>query len=164
MPKYYGNFEYDDGKLYFIIDRQRISLSNEKEEGQVLALSTIQGGTNVKIIRSSLGVTEYATMSKVARAALQAPARNLDEISVETIPLQDLPKAATDVERDVEEIASILGQDEASNFDGLPMRELFGLNKALQTIQGNLDLSLAGLNELDEKIEQNMTKYAPLDW
>ena len=30
-------------------------------------------------------------MSKVATAALQAPARNLDTISVETIPLQDLP-------------------------------------------------------------------------
>ena len=44
-PKYYGNFEYDDSKLYFITDRQRISLSNEQEEGKCLALSTLQGRT-----------------------------------------------------------------------------------------------------------------------
>ena len=68
--------------------------------------------------------------------------------------MQDLPKAATDVERDVEEIISI-SLDEETDVHGLPMRKPLGLDlERMQTTRGNLVLKLAGLNELDEKIEQ----------
>ena len=48
---------------------------------------------------------------------------------------------------------SILIQDEASNVDGLPLRELKGLYKALQTTRGEIVNNLAKLSEIDEEIK-----------
>ena len=81
-------------------------------------------------------------MSKEARAALQASAYNLDELIAENIPTQDVPRVATDVERDVHEVISVL-RDEPSQMGGLPLRELRGLEKAFTTIRENLKLNLA---------------------
>ena len=113
--------QYDDGKLYFIKDGERIVLNNAKEKGTFLASSTLKTRYSADFIRHDLGIIDYVPMSRKA-TALQAPARNLDEINVENIPMLNLPKAATDVERDVEEIIYIISLDEAMNVDGLPMR------------------------------------------
>ena len=52
---------------------------------------------------------------------------------------------------DVHETISVL-RDEESNVDGLPLRELSGLDKALQTTRGHLEVNLAILSENDEEI------------
>ena len=57
-------------------------------------------------------------------------------------------RVATDVE--VQTQTDITRED----IEDLPFRELLGLDKALKTIQGNLELNLARLNELDEQIQQ----------
>ena len=46
----------------------------------------------------------------------------------------------------------IISQDEETNVDGLPLRELLGLDKALQTTRGELVNNLAKLSELDQEI------------
>ena len=78
---------------------------------------------------------------------LQAPAHNL------AAPMQDLPKAAADVERDVKELIFIINLDQEMNINGLPLRELLDLNKALQTTRGELNLNLARLNQLNREIK-----------
>ena len=55
--------------------------------------------------------------------------------------MQDLPKAATSVEQDVKEIISIISLDEETNVDGVPMREIGGLDKAMKTMRGHLELN-----------------------
>ena len=55
------------------------------------------------------------------------------------------------VERDVHEVISVL-RDEASQTNGLTFRELQDLDKALQTIRGQLVFNLAKLSKLDEEI------------
>ena len=120
-----------DGKLYFIKDKQRISLSNEKEKGKVLALSTIHGKTNVKFIRGDLGIMA----SKKSRAAL------LDEINPETTPAQDLSKSTTYVHEIIETIS------QETQADIQYIREL-GLDKAMQTIVGARKLNTAKITEL----------------
>ena len=90
-------------------------------------------------------------MSRTARAKLQAPANSLDKIIAENITMQDLPQVATNVERDTHETISVL-RDEESNVDGLPLRELLGLDKAFQTTRGELVNNLAKLSKLDEEI------------
>ena len=70
--------------------------------------------------------------------------------------MQYWPKAATDVKRDVEEIFSIISLDEETNVDGLPMRELLGLDKTLQTTWGELVNNLAKLSETEIKDIQQL--------
>ena len=90
---------------------------------------------SVNFIRDDLGIPDYdLKMSRKARARLHAPANNLDEIIAQNIPTEDLPQVATDVERDVHEVISIL-LDKESNKDGLPLREVRGLEKAFTTIR-----------------------------
>ena len=100
---------------------------------------------------ADLGITHYANISRKARTALQASASNLDEIEIENIPMRDLPRFASNVERETHETISIL-RDEESRADGLPLREPLGFDKALQTTRGELVNNLAKLSKLDEEI------------
>ena len=133
---------YDDDKLYFIKDKQRISLSNEKEKGKLWSLSTIHGKNNVKFIRVDLGITEYVTASKKSRAA------SLDEINPETTPAQDLSKTTAYVHEIIETIS------QETQTDIQYIRELGGLDKAMQTIVGARNLNTAKMIELKEEKEQ----------
>ena len=74
--------------------------------------------------------------------------------------MQDLPQAATDIERDIEEIMYIISKDEETNVDGLPLRELLGLDKTLPTTRGELVNNLAKLSKIDEEIKNLQDLYA----
>ena len=47
---------------------------------------------------------------------------NLDNINAESVPIQDFPQVSTYVDENVNDVISILSQDEASNVDGLQLR------------------------------------------
>ena len=79
--KLYNNFEYKD-KVYFITDGQKIRLSNEKEKGKCLTLSTLKSH-GVDFIRYDLSIEDYVTVSKKARAALAEPVGNIAKTSAE---------------------------------------------------------------------------------
>ena len=66
---------------------------------------------------------------------------------MENIPLRDLPKAAKETEATVQELA-----------ERLPMRELVGLNEALQRTRGELVNNLAKLTALDDRVAMEKRK------
>ena len=45
----------------------------------------------------------------------------------------------------------------------LPLREIYGLNRALQTIRGELTNNIAKLRELDEHIKRECVKQVSAD-
>ena len=87
--KDYNDFEYKDDNNFFIKDGERIKLYNAKGRGKVLSLYTLKTHHGINFIKIDLGITEYATISKEARKNLQSTVNSIDEINVESTPLED---------------------------------------------------------------------------
>ena len=88
------------------------------------------------------------TINAANRRALQKGSDNLEVISTEagTVEMQDLGATAG-------KASSIVETMETTFSDApLPLREIRGLDKALQTIRGELVNNLAKLTELDNHI------------
>ena len=123
-----------------------------------LALSTIARGIGVKAIREELGFSEYGLkLPAEDTTAARKANEDLSVISTEvgTVELQDLGATAG-------KASSIVGTMETTFSDApeqsLPLREIRGLNKALQTIRGELVNNLAKLTELDNHITREQNK------
>jgi len=91
----------------------------------------------------------YKLPGWVHRAALIATREQVPAPS-ENIELTDLPQRATEVDTAVKTLVA----DPDVNTDGFPMRELLGLDKALQRQRGALIDNLARLSQLNEDIAQ----------
>jgi len=78
----------------------------------------------------------------LASAKEQVPAES------ENIELTDLTQRATEADTAVKKVFA----DAATNTDGFPMRELLGLDKAMQRQRGALNDNLAKLSQLDGDI------------
>ena len=122
---------------------------------EALALSTIARKIGVKAVREELGFTEYglklsAKDTTVARKANE----DLSVISTEaeTVEMRDLGATAGKASSIVETMETAFS--EAS----LPLREIRGLDKALQTIRGELVNNLAKLTELNNHITREQNK------
>jgi len=172
IGKDYSKFEVsrDDGSLR-LKQFRTIPLTN-KRSGTPLALSTIaahRGGAAA--VREGLGFADWRKRGSISHAAatkLQEVSSNLP--SVDDVPLQDLSHVADKAETLVktllsdEELNNVLSTIDDPHLDtsGLAssIRELRGLDKALQTIRGEAVNNLAKLTELDEHIarEQNKLK------
>ena len=135
-----------------------------KNTGEPRALSTIAGEAGgLAAIRDVMGYEDYGKVSQKSRremaaretAALAALQKVNDELAIaqaklKFAPPQGLPAVASDVVGTMKTAPSdVLGQ--------LPTREIRALDKALQTIRGELVNNLAKLTELDKHItlEQN---------
>ena len=68
-------------------------------------------------------------------------------LEMDSISLEDLSRSVAEIEHELE-----------TDQDILPMRELLGLDKALQRIQGELANNVAKLGELDEHVEHENKK------
>ena len=132
-----------------------------KNTGEPRALSTIAGGTDgLAAIRDVMGYEDYGKASQKSRSERAAALAALQKINdalakaqakIKSAPPQDLPGVASDVVKTMETAPS--GEPEQ-----LPLRELRGLNKALQTIRGELVNNLAKLTELDNHITREQNK------
>ena len=139
--------------------------------GNPIALSTVatrRGGSNA--IRNDLGFVDWSSKKPRLPAEAVANLQTLDnDLSkaaddVDKIELQDLGAVATTTLQNVETslsesmIGNILETIDGSplNFSDSPLklklRELRGLDKAMQTIRGELTNNLAKLSELDSRI------------
>ena len=104
-----------------------------------------------------MGFTDYVrkqTINAANRRALQKGSDNLEVISTEagTVEMQDLGATAG-------KASSIVETMETTFSDApLPLREIRGLDKALQTIRGELVNNLAKLTELDNHITREQNK------
>ena len=138
----YGKFEYKgDGHLF--LDNKR--LTNKDDPTKFLTLSTLAQRYGVTFVRQDLGFPDYEkSMSTKARKALQSGSEHINEIHQQNIEMTELPTAAEQV---VQELNEVLNQTE-----GLPLREVMGLDQALQRTQGELVNNLGKLTQLDDNI------------
>ena len=152
-----NNFVYTEKDGLRLKKYPEIPLTNIRtKEG--LALSTIAGKRQgAAVIREELGFTDYVrkqTINAANRRALQKGSDNLEVVSTEagTVELQDLGATAG-------KASSIVETMETTFSDApLPLREIRGLDKALQTIRGELVNNLAKLTELDNHITREQNK------
>ena len=122
---------------------------------EALALSTIARKIGVKAVREELGFTEYGLkLSAKDTTAARKVDEDLSVISTEagTVELQNLGATAGKASSIVETMETTFS--DAS----LPLREIRGLDKALQTIRGELMNNLAKLTELDNHITREQNK------
>jgi len=151
VEKLYKHAGYDGENIDLNLDRFKV----ENEKGFTI-LYYEKGGKWYALTKKTDGTFKaLSAISKVlTKAHLQqlglSPIQKLDKIvptsrEVETIELKELDST-------INEIHDVVNDDE------LPMRELLGLDKALQRIQGEIVNGTSKLSEVDEAIKRNKRK------
>ena len=169
IMKDYSKFKIDNmGKLR-LRSNPEINIVNHRT-GAPLALSTISGrGGGVSVIRKGLGFVDYSSTKKMPQKTIEA-LQTTDKaaggveaaLASENIPMRDLGQQVTEVSDSVDDLSQILGTMDDTPFDTseLPMREIIGLNNALQRTRGELTNNLAKLTELDKDIAKEKEKLS----
>jgi len=142
----YDDYELQETMLYLKDGDRRVRVTNLKNPAEFLSLGYI-GKAN--LIRKILPDYTTRRLSTTQRAALTALKKQVPAAS-ERIELTGLSQRATEAGTAVKKVFA----DPATNTDGLPMRELLGLDKAMQRQRGALDDNLAKLSQLDGDITQ----------
>ena len=139
-----------------------------KNTGEPRALSTIAGEAGgLAAIRDVMGYEDYGKVSQKSRremaAALAALLKTNDDLAIaqakiKSLPPQDLPAAVSSAEKAISSIVETMETTLSEVDASLPLREIRGLDKALQTIRGELVNNLAKLTELDNHITREQNK------
>ena len=140
---------------------------------QFYSFDTFQNKYGVKFMRDELGVTNYQPPTarlKAGRAELKAliTAKNEVNAATEEIPMQEF-STQTDVQKTVDATSQVETSLQAlmelpdiknaqTQTEGLTLRELQGLDKALQRTRGELTNNLSKLTELDKDIARQKQK------
>lgn len=163
MGRDYSRFDLRRGSLRLKSD-PRLELTNRRT-GAALSLSTLAGRRGGgRIIRDELGFTDWRRKLPThavdalqnAEAALGAAASNAEHIELHD--LVQTAKRASDIvestltDAEIDQVLSTM-QDPPLN-----LRELRGLDKAMQRVRGELTNNLAKLSELDESIAAEKQK------
>jgi len=148
----YSKFELVRGELR-LRAHPEIDLINSRTK-RPLRLSTIRGRRGgATIIRDELGFSDWSRkpLPAAAATALNTLNKSLGEAAanVETVELQELGQVATKASQEIELETSLADID---------LREIRGLDKALQSIRGELTNNLAKLTELDDHINKEQSK------
>ena len=121
----------------------------DKRSGKWLTDATLKtklGGENGML--QVLGVEGLPERFKRQKTLARKLLPNIPtDLEMESIPMQDLGRTASDVDSELRR-----------SFDELPMRELLGLDRALQRIQGELANNVAKLGQLDTHIDHENKK------
>ena len=140
---------------------------------QFTSFDTIQRKYGVNFIRDALGVSDYQPSTARLRAGRQdrqalITANNQVNTATEQIPLQDFStqtavQETADAVNSVETILQTLMdlpdvKNAQTQTEGLNLRELQGLDKALQSIRGELVNNLAKLTDIDKDIAKEKRK------
>jgi len=173
-PEVLDHTDYDmDNKdnLYAVTDTgQKVLLTKKNNPHQFLAKNTLKQRLSVAMQRK-LGISDALTTNRLptqAVAQLQNAEQNLPT-NIESLPLEDLAQSANTTTETILELETSFTQaDEDTalktiNDQPLPMREIMGLNQALQSIRGELINNLAKLGNLDSRIELEKKKLAEAD-
>lgn len=141
----------------------KVQLTKPKSPDQFYAWSTLKSRIGVSTIQK-LGLAEpRAALHQQAVASLQ---KIQTTIPLEEINLQDMSSSALEINTEVKELAESFETTTAIDTiqdPPLSMRELQGLNKALQSIRGDMLLNRAKLTELDAEIDRQKNKIAEAD-
>ena len=171
-----GKFELVDGQNGQIRLKAypNLDLVN-KRSGRPLALSTLASRGRTKAIREDLGFADWAakksSLPAQAVEALQTTNLELGEAAaaVDSVELEDLGQTVTEVSDAIQRMETALTDTQIDEVLGtlddppLTLREIRGLDKALQTIRGELTNNLAKLTELDDHIALEKRKLDEAD-
>jgi len=171
VMKDYSRFDVKSDGLYLKTDSGDIRITVKNQLAEPLALTTLSKKIPAAIMRRDLGL-EPTQSSKVwlapdARRALQEARTDLPFMP-ENVPMQEMSGLVDRTEAVVNTLESSLTDDGLSGIletmNDTPLgrfadlRELHGLNRAMQTIRGELTNNLAKLSQLDTHISQEQTK------
>ena len=171
----------DPGKFELVLAGQirlkaypNLDLVN-KRSGRPLALSTLASRGGTKAIREDLGFADWAakksSLPAQAVEALQTTNLELGEAAaaVDSVELEDLGQTVTEVSDAIQRMETALTDTQINEVLGtlddppLTLREIQGLDKALQTIRGEITNNLAKLTELDDHIALEKRKLDEAD-
>ena len=172
----YGNFDIKDEILYVQPFGTSDEIPLEFKKGGItrpFSLSYIARKYGTAFIRETLGFQDFVQKPKSAQ--YQAAKQTLQELSTvekniqpkdvtDTIELQELTNTATKADAAVEtmftdwnlELPDVANKH--TQTEGLTLRELQGLDKALQSIRGELTNNLAKLTDIDKDIAKEKRK------
>ena len=168
-----GKFELVDGQIR-LKAYPNLDLVN-KRSGRPLALSTLASRGGTKAIHEDLGFADWAakksSLPAQAVEALQTTNLELGEAAaaVDSVELEDLGQTVTEVSDAIQRMKTALTDTQIDEVLGtlddppLTLREIRGLDKALQTIRGELTNNLAKLTELDDHIALEKRKLDEAD-
>ena len=169
-----GKFELDGAGRLWLKAYPGLDLVN-KRSGRPLALSTLASHGGTKAIREDLGFADWAakksSLPAQAVEALQTTNLELGEAAaaVDSVELEDLGQTVTEVSDAIQRMETALTDTQIDEVLGtlddppLTLREIRGLDKALQTIRGELTNNLAKLTELDDHIALEKRKLDEAD-
>ena len=161
-----------DGTLYIKVDKrldrdnrlpEKIQLTYKNNPDKFLALSTLKQKLGAAGLRDQLRIDTLPPLKSAAVKALQSAEIIAASGTVEEVPLQDLSKISNEIDTAVKEVIETEVDITSINDPPLPMREILGLNQALQSIKGEMVNNLAKLSELDKSIEYEKEKLAYAD-
>ena len=159
--KDYNNFQFDkEGKhLLLKTDDGTVKLTKHNNPREFLKLSTIKGKIGMEGIRRHLSLSDYnpSNLSKKAVTTLQNIQQTV--VNPDMVELADLSRVSEEILNQGQELESSLSENTAP----LPMREILGLNQALQTIKGELTNNLSKLGQIDADIQSEKQTLADLD-
>jgi hypothetical protein len=136
-----------------------------------LKLSTVAGRSGISAVRDELGFVDFRSMkpSKAQAkftATLQAANNELGgaAAAVDTVELKDLGQIATEASGIASDTIHTMETTFTDTDDPpLNLREIRGLDKAMQTIRGELTNNLAKLSVLDDRIALEKRKLTETD-
>ena len=162
----------DDGKtLFWIVGDKEIRITAKRGSAEFLSLGTLaneynrivgKGGTLA--VRQYLNLPDYKSktqLSQEVRHALESTRNDMPDLeSSSGTELQDLTNTVIGTETAVKSLETSLTDwiHTDTQAEGLTLRELQGLDKALQRTCGELTNNLAKLTELDKDIARQKQK------
>ena len=137
--------------LLFLEGNNQWQSLTKKRTGEFLSARTLRekfGGIN--IMKSVLSLDETSSaLERFGKAATKLRRDLPTDLEMESIPLEELSSLAEDIH---------VKTREASQNTDLDMREFLGIDKALQSIKGELVNNISKLTEIYKRIERDTKK------
>ena len=141
--------------MLFFDGNQLQSLTN-KSTGEFLGPKTLRekfGGLN--IMKSVLSLDETpSALERPVKAATKLKSELPTDLQMESMPLGELSSLAKEIH---------VKTQEASQNTDLDVREFLGIDKALQSIQGELVNNTSKLTEINRRIERDTKKLQEVE-
>ena len=137
--------------MFFLDSNNQWQSLNNKRTGEFLAPKTLRekfGGLNIMKSVLSLDQTSSA-LKRLISAATKFKSELLTDLQIESIPLRELSSLVEDIHTKTEE---------GSQNTDLDMQEFLGINKSLQSIQGELLNNTSELTEINKRIQRDTKK------
>ena len=155
----------DDGKtLFWVVGDKEIRITAKQGSAEFLSLGTLANEYNrVAGHGGTLAVRQYlkTQISQQVRQALESTRNDLPDLEMSGgTELQDLTNMVIGTETAVKSLETSLTDwvHTDTQTEGLTLRELQGLDKALQRTRGELTNNLSKLTELDKDIARQKQK------